>query len=195
MAIAVAGASSAMAESTQLCRQDMAVFNGGQYLGTGACPAAEAVNSVHLLSVGKAKLLDNEGGVLVECNVLFQSRTVGGLGTPQVIEGNFTYVNCGTCQVREALGSLAIIEVLREGHETAKVKGEAEISVSCLGIACVYNGEGLEGTAKGPLLANPARPNGEVFLQRQVVNPVEGICPEAELDIIMVPLTATYLAK
>jgi hypothetical protein len=197
MAIAVAGAGSAMAENTQLCRQDMAAFNqNNEYASTLACPASEVVNTVHALSVGKVRLLGEREVILGECNVLFQSTSVGGLGAPQIIEGHFTYSNCGTCSVAE-IGGLAIIEVLRQGHERARVTGEAEISVNCAGVTCVFNGEGLLGIAKGPLLSNAARPNGEVYIESQVLNEVEGaFCPAlAALDILITPLTATYLAK
>src|ERR1051326_4219472 len=186
MAMAFVGASSAMAEETQLCRVDP---------GTGsprACPAGEAVTSVHETSVGKAKLLASPR---VECNVLFSSTSVGALAKPQVIEGHFTYTNCG-CTVREVAGTTARITVLKEGHETGRVTGEAEISVNCFGIVCTYNGEGLEGTAKGPLLSAQVPDNGEVSLQEQVVTGSGSFCPsEGKLDIVTTPLTAVSIAN
>jgi hypothetical protein len=141
---------------------------------------------------GKAKLL---GSPRVECNVLFSSTTVGALGAPQIIKGHFTYTNCTGCgHVQELEGTTAEIEVLRTGHETASVTGEAEILVTCFGIECEYTGEGLAGTARGPLLATQA--NGEVALSEQVVHGLGSFCPpNAKLDILMTPLTATYISS
>jgi hypothetical protein len=184
MAMAFAGAGSAMAESTELCYGDP---------GTGAsapCPEGfEAVTTVHETSVGKAKLLASPR---VECNVLF-SGTVGAAAAPQVIEGHFTYTNCG-CTVREVAGTTAVIKVLKTSHETGTVTGEAEVEVNCFGIVCTYNGEGLEGTAKGPLLSTQT--NGEVTLSEQVVTGSGSFCPsEGKLDITTTPLVATYIGK
>jgi hypothetical protein len=177
MAMAFVGAGSAMAESTQLCKNQ-----------TSPCLNTFGNTEIHALSVGKARLLASPR---VECNVLFVSTGVGTLAAPQIIEGHFTYTNCG-CTVRE-VGGLAIIEVLRTGHETVKVTGEAEISVNCFGIVCTYNGEGLEGTGKGPLLSTEA--NGEVNLSEQVVRGTGSFCPAgAKLDIkVTTPLAATYI--
>lgn len=63
-------------------------------------------------------------------------------------------------------------------------------------INCTYNGEGLEATAKGPLLSAKANPNGEVTLSEQETRKVSGLCPATgKLDIVMVPLEAVYIAK
>jgi hypothetical protein len=186
MAMAFAGAGSAMAESTELCALDPGTAP------TAPCPEGEAITSVHETSVGKAKLLANPR---VECNVLFSSTSVGAAAAPQVIEGHFTYTNCG-CTVREVTGTTAVIKVLRTSHETATVTGEAEISVNCFGIVCTYNGEGLEGTAKGPLLSAQVPDNGEVSLQEQVVTGSGSFCPsEGKLDIVTTPLTAVSIAN
>jgi hypothetical protein len=150
------------------------------------------VTSVHETSIGKAKLLASPE---VQCDVLFSSTSVGALGAPQIVEGHFTYTNCG-CPVKEVAGTTASIEVLKEGHETAKVTGEAEINVNCFGISCTYNGEGLKGTAKGPLLSVETRPNGEVSLSEQEVAGGGFFCPsKAKLDITTTPLSATYIAR
>src|SRR5436190_10340054 len=86
-----------------------------------------------------------------------------GLGAPLVIHGKFTYSNCNNnCVVTEESAD-ALINVLKTGHETASVSGEGEVRVHCgFFINCVYNGEELEATAKGPLLANET--NGETSL-------------------------------
>jgi hypothetical protein len=177
MAMAFVGASSAMATSTQLCTTDTS-------------PCGSAVTSVHEESVGKAKLLANPR---VECNVLFESTSVGALGAPQEIEGHFRYTNCG-CTVRERAATTARLKVLRTGHETASVVGEALIEVNCFGIVCTYKGTGLEGTAKGPLLST--EPNGEVVLSEQEVTGTGSFCPaRGKLDITTTPLSATYISS
>jgi hypothetical protein len=186
VAMAFIGTGLAMAEETQLCSVDA---------GTGSpagCTAGEAITSIHEVSVGKAKLLASPE---IQCNVLFESTSVGALGAPQVIEGHFTYTNCG-CAIKEEAGTTARIEVLKEGHETAKVTGEAKIVVNCFGIECTYKGTGLVGTAKGPLLSSEANPNGEVTISKQEVKGSGAFCPsEAKLDITTTPLAATYIAN
>jgi hypothetical protein len=96
---------SVMAESTALCSVDP--------IGGTQCPSGYLISHVHEVSVFKGKLL--AGAITVECDVLFLG-DVGALGSPQVIEGNFTYTNCGKCSVTEENGP-AEIEVLKEGHE------------------------------------------------------------------------------
>jgi len=183
LAMTSAGVTSAMGESTQLCSTDPAT----------SCTAA---THVHETSVGKGKLLASS--ITVECNALFLGE-VGSLGAPQVIKGNFTYTNCGSCIVTEVekeghpVGST--IEVLKLGNEIADVTGEGEVHVTCSGLNCVYNGEGLEGTARGPLLSQET--NGEVSLQEQETHKIKGLfCPStAKLDIVTTPLSATYIGN
>ena len=174
-ATALAGPTVATAEETTLCQED-------------AAECAKPTTSVHLTSVGKAKLLASPR---IECNVLFSSTSVGSSGSPQIIQGHYTYTNCG-CTFREVAGTTATIEVLKEGHETARVTGEDEIEVSCFGMECIYNGEGVEATAKGPLLSKQA--NGEVMLLEQVVHWEGAFClAKVKLDIDFEPLSATYI--
>jgi hypothetical protein len=184
MAMAFVGAGSAMAESTELCAGDPGTGE------TATCPPGEAVLSFHKVSVGKAQLLASPE---VQCNVLFESTKVGAAGAPQVIEGHFTYTNCG-CTVKEKSGTTAKINVLREGHETASVTGEAEIIVACFGIECTYKGTGLKGTGKGPLLSTEA--NGEINLLEQEVTGKGAFCPsKGKLDIKATSLAAAYVGK
>src|ERR1051326_692932 len=133
-ATALAGPTVATAEETTLCQED-------------AAECAKPTTSVHLTSVGKAKLLASPR---VECNVLFSSTSVGSSGSPQIIKGHYTYTNCG-CTVREVVGTTAIVEVLKEGHETAKVIGEGEVEVNCFGINCPKKSERLQKTTKDAL--------------------------------------------
>jgi len=170
----------AIAEETTLCSEDT---------GKSPCPEGKVVSHVHETTTVKAKLLASPE---VQCDVLFLGE-VGTSGSPQVIEGNFTYSNCGAgCSVTEE-GGPTIIEVLREGHEKAKVTGEGEVRVLCFGINCYYNGEELEATGKGPLLSTAA--NGEVNISDQTLKKVKGLfCPSTgKLDINTTPLQATYL--
>jgi hypothetical protein len=186
LAMAFVGASSAMAESTGLCSAD-----------ESPCEAGKSILHVHetTLSGSKATLLNSISNVL--CDALFLG-DVEEEGNPEVIEGNFTYTNCvdekpNSCTATEESAS-SIIKVLKEGHETAKVTGEGEVKVVCTGISCVYKGEGLIGTGKGPLLSTET--NGEVSIVDQTTTKVKGLlCPAtAKLDIKTTPLEATYLA-
>jgi len=175
MAMAFIGASSAMAESTDLCPAE---------IGDGCQPFSH----VHETTTIKAILLASPE---IQCDVLFLGEVTG--GAPAIVEGNFTYSNCGaSCSVEE-VGGPSVIEVLKEGHETSKVTGEGEVHVNCFGINCYFNGEELVGTGKGPLLSTAA--NGEVNISGQKVKKVKGIfCPaEGKLDINTTPLTATYI--
>jgi hypothetical protein len=185
MAMAFVGASSAMAESTALCSVDQ-----------NPCQAANQLGEVNEKSVGTATLLSS--AINVECIVLFHGTIGTTLASPLVISGNFTYENCNSgCVVTEE-SPPAEIKVLRTGHETAEVTGEGLVHVNCSGfIDCSYNGVGLKGTAKGPLLSTAA--NGEVSLQGQTTNKETGgfLCPKtAKLDIVTSPKTqATYISN
>jgi hypothetical protein len=185
LAMAFVGATSAMAESTALCTADET-----------ECALANLTESVHETSVGKAKLLTSLG--TTECNVLF-SGSVEETGNPLVIEGSFTYTNCtfggSSCTATEESGP-AEIKVLKEGHETGKVTGEGLVHLVCgSSIDCSYNGTGLVGTAKGPLLSTQT--NGEVTLSEVATTKETGgfLCPKsAKLDITTTPLSATYIS-
>jgi hypothetical protein len=68
--------------------------------------------------------------------------------------------------------------------------------VECPFINCTYDGEGLEGMAKGPLneAEGSKTPNGSVVISKQKTHIVSGSCPEeAFLDITTTPLSATYI--
>jgi RHS repeat-associated protein len=186
MATAFLDTSSAMAENTQLCVAD-----------ENPCAAGNVISHVHEETVSGAPttLLSSLGNVT--CNALFLGSTLG-QGAPLVIHGNFTYSGClrngSSCTVKEVSTS-TLINVLRTEAEKATVTGEGEVNVHCgIFLNCTYNGEGLSGTAKGPLLA---KPNGEVSLNEQVTHHVGGgICPETgKLDIRTTPLLATYIAS
>jgi hypothetical protein len=185
MAMAFVGATSAMAEKTTLCTAD-----------ESPCALANHVNSVSEKSVGKAKLLTSFG--TTECNVSFSGDVVEKGTSPLVISGSFTYTECtlggSSCTATEESGP-AEIKVLKEGHETGKVTGEGLVHLVCgKSIDCSYNGTGLVGTAKGPLLSTQA--NGEVTLSEQSTTKETGgfLCPKtAKLDITTTPSVKTYI--
>lgn len=183
LAMTFLDASSAMAGNTQLCTEDL--FGCSPY------------THVHDTTIPGAKAKVLASFLTVECDVLFLSTSVGGLGAPQVIEGHFTYSNCSSgCSVEQELLP-SIIEVLRTGHETASVTGEGEMHVKCSGLNCYYNGEGLEGTAKGWWLSSGAYSNGEISIQGQKLNKVGGLfCPSsAFLDITTTSLSRVFIGS
>jgi len=183
-AMAFVGASSAMAESTTLCTAD----------GSGC-----GVTHVHETSVGKAKLLTSLG--TTECNVLALGDVVGAaLNNPLVLAVNFSYSNCllgsTSCTATEE-SAPAEVKVLKEGHETTKVTGEGLVHLVCgSSIDCSYNGVGLVGIGKGPLLSTQT--NGEVTTNEATTNKETGgfLCPKtSKLDITTTPLAATYISS
>jgi hypothetical protein len=190
MAMAFVGAASAMAESTVLCKND-----------ESPCTEGNVIAHVHETSVGKAKLLTSFG--TTECNVLFLGDAAEAMeeGAGLGVIGSFTYTECtlggSNCTATEENGP-AELEVLKEGHETGKVTGEGLVHLVCgKSIDCSYNGTGLTGTAKGPLLSAQTPDNGEVSLSEQSTTKEAGgfLCPKtAKLDITTTPLVATYVS-
>src|SRR5262245_26777297 len=102
LAIAFVGASAAMAESTALCKLD-----------SSPCPAGESFTHLHETSVVKVKFL---GSPEMQCDALFLG-DASELGSPLLIEGKYTYTNCGAgCSITEENGP-AGLEVLWQEHE------------------------------------------------------------------------------
>jgi|GEM_PF-1396608 len=154
-----------------------------------ACSADEIITHIHETSAGKVKILSP---ITVECNVLFLGEA-GESGAPQVIEGTFTYTSCGSsCTITEENGP-SIVNVSREGHETATAAIEGEMHVNCTGINCYYSDNGLEGTASGPLLSS--QENGDFSIKERELFKVKGLfCPtKAFLDITTTPLSPSYI--
>jgi hypothetical protein len=183
MAMAFAGASSALAESTQLCGHD----------GT----PCEAIHHIHETSVGKAKLLTSIG--TTECTALYLG-DVSSFGATATVVGNFTYSGCtlggSNCTATEENGP-STIKVEKTGAETTKVTGEGLVHLVCgSSIDCSYTGTGLIGTGKGALKSLETNPNGEVTLSEQKTTKEAGgfLCPkESKLDITTTPLSKTYI--
>ncbi|MGE5281025.1 MAG: hypothetical protein ACM3N0_01640 [Chloroflexota bacterium] len=203
-AMAFVGASSAMAEPTQLCEVDI-----------DPCP--EPVTHVHEETLPeKPGILLNSTKENVECDVLFLSTVeihnegteaeeilylgVLGLGEPQIIHGHFTYSNCfregKKCEVKE-VSEDSLILILREGHDLAKVTGHGEVNVHCgLLINCTYKGENLVGHGLGALLPGELEKLGGVLIDNQTTVKVSGLCPEvAELDLTTTPLKDLFITS
>jgi hypothetical protein len=108
-----------------------------------------------------------------------------------------TYQSCenekeSACEVKE-LGGPAVNETMMTSSEEAEVIGEGEVLISCPGMLhCVYNGEGLKGTAFGALAKGP---NGETSFEEVTLNRVSGfLCPAtAKLSALLTSLSAVYL--
>jgi hypothetical protein len=194
MAMAFLGASSAMAETTALCKAD-----------ENPCSAGNIVTHVHetTLAGAKAILLAKPE---VKCDVLFLGDALNsGLANPLVIHGNFTYTNCeGGCSAEEENGPTEI-KVLKEGTELAKVTsgtgtGAGLVHLECpFGVDCYYVGSGLVGHALGPLTAGGGvETNGQVSLSNQTVAEEDPsfFCPDSgKLDITTTPLMPTYIVS
>ncbi len=205
IATALVGASSAMAESTALCKVDTALFDANnQYIGDHECPLASRISHVHESTLpgneNRASLLTNLA--TIRCQVLFLGDVLSaGLlstaPTPLLISGKFTYSECNLgCTVVEVNGPVHI-DVLKEGHELAKITGKGEVKIDCslIAIHCTYNGEGLVGHGLGPLLS--VHLNGDTVLSEQETKKVSGTaCPEkAKLDITTTPLEHVYISR
>jgi hypothetical protein len=173
----------ATAESTALCKEDP---------GEASCPKVKVATHVHVVSTTKSKVETN--WLTVECDTLFLGDGLTESGEPLLIQGNFTYSNCGSCTVKEENGP-SEIKVLKEGHETATVTGEGLVHVVCgSSLDCSYIGTGLSAAAKGPLLAS--HKNGEVSLSSQTVTKEAGgfLCPKSnKLTLLLTPLEALYI--
>jgi hypothetical protein len=186
MAMAFIGVTSASAGSTQLCTTDPA---------SGCTP----LTHVHESTLSGVQGVLKTSILTVKCDVLFLSTKVGALGSPQIIEGKFTYSNCNNgCVVTEENSPVEIKVLKVAGTETSEVTGEGLVHVECGSfIDCLYNGIGLKGTGKGPL-APSAETNGEVSLSNAKVNEEGGsfFCPDtSELTLTTTPLSATYIGS
>jgi hypothetical protein len=190
--------SSAMAESTALCKVDE----------ESPCQKENQVTHVHETSVGKAVLKSSLP--TIECNVLFLGDTGSSyieikgvrvvylepLTNPLFIVGNFSYSSCNNfCSVKEESTFLTELKVLKVGAELDALTGKALVHVSCPFINCNYIGTGLEGHGLGPLTSKSGA-NGSVVLTEQNTEKESGSCPEeAFLTITTTPLSATYISS
>jgi hypothetical protein len=175
--------SSAMAETTALCKEDVEV-----------CPEESIIEHIHGVSIGKAKLLS--ALPTIECNILSLGDVEGsGLGSPIAFTGKNTYTNCTNFCTITQLTEFGFIEALRIEPETVQLTGESELLVKCPFIHCVYNGEGVEGRGRGALIS--PQKNGDVTSVEQELHKVGGtLCPEAAyVDVSITALEAIYISS
>jgi hypothetical protein len=186
MAMAFASTSSAMAESTALCDTDPG--KGAQE----ACPPGHLVTHVH--PAGRVTVLTPV--LNVECAALSLEDALANLANPLVTHGPFTFSGChSNCTVTEVNGP-AEIKFLKLGHEAGDYTLEFELHVLCGEFFnCTYNGTGLKGMFKGPLLS--AEASGEVSLSNQTLNKTGGIfCPStSKIDFLLFTLIATHITN
>jgi hypothetical protein len=177
--MALLGSSTAMGETTALCKADES-------------PCGSPVSHVHYTSKDMRITIPEMN---YQCDVLLLA-DVSELGTPQLLEGKFTYTNCNQSCSREEVNGPASLSLLKTGHESGEFSGEGEIHSFCVGfLDCTYSFENLIGKAKGPLLSSQA--NGEISYEEVLLTKVSGfLCAkEAHLSATFVPLSATYISS
>jgi hypothetical protein len=179
LALSLLGPSAAMGESTALCKVD-------------EDPCNSPVSHVHYFADDIIVLTNMD----YECDALLLA-SVGGLGSPQILEGEFTYTSCDHSCTREEENGPAVLKFLKTGHESAEGTGESLVHVECSGfIDCNYTLENVTGTIKGPLLSSYL--NGEIRFEHVLLTHESGgfLCPEAAyLDAAFVPLSKTYISS
>lgn len=189
------GPSSASAEvDTALCSSDE--------WGLLYCAEENLTNHVHLVDFA-ATLLTNSAIPSVACMVLFLGEVLGlaQAPAPQVIHGNFRFVNCNAgCTVAEVAGAGTLgglILVLKVGEDVAQVRGDDfEARVTCAGvIQCSYTGENLVGEGLSAELPDHA---GTVHVNDQPISRLSAgpldICPSSgSLDALLESTTDLYI--
>jgi hypothetical protein len=193
MAMALVGASSAMAEEdTALCSVDELV-----------CAEKNLVKHAHITTlVGHPTLLITPAGT-VKCDVLFLGDVLNkGLlafaPEPLLISGNFTFSNCLLnnikCIVQEENGP-AHLSVLKLEPEGASRYVTILFHVECSGLNCRYNSGELIETEIGPLKS--AETNGEATIKEAELIKESGLfCPStAKLTTTTTPLSPVYLSS
>jgi hypothetical protein len=184
-AMALLGPAGAMAETTALCKAD-----------ESPCKSTSLVTHVHYTS-NDLEVLTSFGNY--KCDALYLA-SVALLGSPQVLQGEFTYSNCDKGCTREEVNPQVVLDLLKTGHESAELIGTpgAGVKSECKGgfeLGCVYSFEELIGTVTGPLLATSEK--GEITYEEQPLVHVSGLlCPaEAYLDARFVLLSPTYISS
>ncbi|HET7484294.1 MAG TPA: hypothetical protein VFJ64_02845 [Solirubrobacterales bacterium] len=185
MAVALASASSAMAEgNTAFCEAD-----------ESPCSANNFITHSHAVTqVGKKTTLLTSA-ITVECDGLFLGDARSALASPLILDGAVTYSNCNNkCTVTEENGP-AEVRVLKTGHESASFTFKLLLHVVCGAFFnCRYKGEGLEGHIFGPLLSTAV--NGEFTVEKQKVTKDSGtFCPEkGEIDVVATSLEQVFIS-
>lgn len=181
MAMAIAGVSSAMAESTALCQQDVEVCK-------------TPITHVHETSVGKARL--ESSLPTIECNALFLGDALNsGLGNPLTIHGTFAYSSCNNlCTVKEENGPTQI-DISSLGGDPASVTYWIFlVRIKCPFINCSFEGFLIGGWENGPLWSFASNGDTEIIHQ-PLIRESEGCVKAVYLDIVTTPLSATYISS
>lgn len=186
MVMAFAGTSSAMAESTALCKAD-----------ENPCEVNHIITHVHAVTQTGTKTILLTVAFNVECDGLFLGDARSSLASPLILDGTVTYTNCANkCAVTEENGP-AEVKILKTGHESASLTFKLLLHVVCgASINCSYIGEGLTGSLTGPLLSITA--NGEFKVEKQAVKKDSGgfLCPpNATIDVSGTSLDAIYITN
>jgi hypothetical protein len=204
-AMALIGASSAMAETTLLCEKNTP---------TETPTEAECgpVHSIHSITVklnaekkyvlGKAQL-ESEAGT-VECHLLVSGTTTQLLveNGPVAFTSEIAYTECNLgCSVTQQGGSgnpTGTILILKEGVELASVVGDSfAVTLNCpLFFKCDYSGAGLTGHGlAGPEgKAHVTYTAATVNLTQKLAGPLN--CPSTTaLTALLQSLTPLYIRK
>ncbi len=195
-AMALMGATSASAETTQLCKKP-------------APEACEAITEAHFLSVnlppgdvtkdGKMILLNDT--IAVECETLFLAKNPTGTNPVVFNTVSLTYTNCTNgCKV--TVFSAGKLSFLRLGTELGDVTATGfVVNVNCLfgAVNCDYDSTNLVGHALGAsTFGASTNGKGHVTYTKALLNAqaiLGGItsCPKAELDALFQSLTPIYI--
>jgi hypothetical protein len=197
-AMALIGASSATATSTQLCKK----FTVSEAPTSAECERATAAHFISVNEAGTAaahaKLVSETifGTITIECNALISATLPAELVTNGPIAttaATLSYSNClGGCEVKVL--KQGTIKTLNLDKELADITAEGfRVLAECSGtIHCVYDATNLTGAGKGPKLN--ASGKDEVSYNGSTVNKVEGfLCPStSKLFARFQGLTPTY---
>jgi hypothetical protein len=191
MAMALAGPSSAMGESTSFCNVDP---------GEGpeeVCPAGHLITHLHAATAAELPAAVLTSFITVACSVLYLADTTATLANPLVLEGTFTYTNCSNgCSITEENGP-SQIKVLKLGHEKADANLEFLIHVKCAAsIDCSFIGAGMKGLFKGALL--PFAEGEDEFGEAKLTKEAGGfLCPKTAplLDLLVFSLSTFYITN
>jgi hypothetical protein len=185
VAMAFAGASSALAESTALCAEDSA---------GSTCPSGKLVSHVHMVDPALQMLNSIQN---FTCEVLYlgniENPTL--LGNPLEAIGKLTITNCAAgCEVKE-VSSEGEGNILKTGTELATITMEGEVLAKCaLVLHCVYNAKKLVGHVLGGLTTNAAE-RGHLTFSNAPVEKVSGLlCPNnTSMDALFESLEKFYI--
>lgn len=180
--MALVGASSAVAETTALCKVD-----------EDPCKEANQVTEVHY----KANNIEFLGEYAYGCSNALLLATVSKLGKTQALEAqSMVYPSCGggCTRTTEELGTLS---VLRTASESAEITINGfKTKVTCSGFSnCIYAFNEQVGVLEGPLLTGD---NGHITFQEVPLERVGGglFCPlEVSFDALFEASEPVYVSS